>query len=309
MTKFDSSLLSIMVLTFIHLSLLSGTSSKPEVSRYVHEPESRKKGRNGAPMPHVGYVAMSRAQTHMRNIEKKFNHITLLHPLKPEDFEIPEIRRQRIFGEYERLRNLEMTPQATEDASLRDIQMCNEAQGSIQTVHNTRKSGLGIKVIVPIFNFTGNEEKLFKKTIRRGLLDTDVVANSFGIPITRAEIRGLAGKKWLNDDTINYIFSIWNERATLNDFRNFFVCTFFMDRLQGSGTYDFGNVRNYFQQGEDIKDNSILYIPVNISNTHWTLLVVDMMNKSLKYYDGLRGKIISTSRIISQYFSVYMMVS
>lgn len=172
--------------------------------------------------------------------------------------------------------------------------------GTKETFHNSRKIG-SLKaaqitrghdrrnVSVPLFNFSNTEEKLFRNAVRNGLPENDEVAHCYGYSLTRKQIRGLASKEWLNDDIINFTFSIWNEIATLNDTRNLFVCTFFMDQLQGNGIYGFSNVRSWFHNGEDIKDNSILFIPININNTHWTLLVINMEEKSLKYYDGLRG--------------------
>lgn len=78
------------------------------------------------PATHVGYVAMSRAKTHAPDVKEDFENITLLHPLKPEDFEIPETRRQRILGEYERLRNMDGLPQPAMLISMDDSDMVEE---------------------------------------------------------------------------------------------------------------------------------------------------------------------------------------
>jgi Ulp1 family protease len=142
-------------------------------------------------------------------------------------------------------------------------------------------------------NFSDTEEDLIIKTLQRGgQEEDDVLADFYGNSVTRAQIRCLDGKNWLNSTVIDYIFNIWNERSLIVDSKHVFIPTYFMNRLRDGGRYNFSNVRNWFNKGRDINDDSIMYIPVNINNKRWTLLVIDMHKKSLKYYDGLRGKLI-----------------
>lgn len=241
------------------------------------------------PLPHIGYVAISRAKTDEPDDETGFESIILAHPLLPSDFMIPEIRKQLINGEYERLRNLEetaaMNPNEDLEIKFNSINTVRvgfsvpNMRGDKRRTHNT----------TPFIVFTETEEALIRNAYRRGRND-QIVANNYGIPIPKTTLRCLAKQNWIEDDIINYIFSIWNERATLEDSRNLFVCTFFMDRLRGDGSYNFDNVRNFFNDGLDVKEDSVIYIPVNVKNMHWTLLVVNMLDKTIKYYDGLRGK-------------------
>ena len=233
------------------------------------------KGSRG-PQTHVTYVAVSRAKTDEPNDETGYESIVLMHPLSPADFAIPEVRKQLIHGEYKRLR-------ALEEASLE-----TPLEGPIASPFNDDTNG-GVSRQQPksMFTYSDIEETIIRNSFRK-VNDEVIVADKYGIPINRASLRCLERQTWINDDIINYMFSIWNERATEVESRHFFVSTFFMDRLQRNN-YSFTDVREWFNGGADIKNDAILYIPVNIGNTHWTLLVINMLEKSIKYYDGLRG--------------------
>lgn len=233
------------------------------------------------PQPHVGYVGMSRAKTNERDSDTGFANISLTHPLRPGDFELPEIRRQTILREYDRLRRLEESPLLSTHTNPqpRDI-----GDGVYNTRANQRH-----KTSSPIISFSEDEDNYIRRTLRSSQRDEEEIVNNYGIAFTRGELRGLIKKHWITDDTINYIFSIWNDLSMINGSRHVFVSTFFMDRLHNDGDYSFSNVYKWFNEGEDIKNDSVLYIPVNIKNMHWTLIVIDMQAKTLKYYDGLRG--------------------
>jgi Ulp1 protease family, C-terminal catalytic domain len=255
--------------TFIRFILLPYSDTKEE------EPDSKTPPQKAvkSPQPHVTYVGVSRAKTEEPNSETGFESLILMHPLVPEDFAIPEIRKQLIHGEYKRLRALEeAAPLQTSEGPLVSA-----------FINDSTRKGKS----PPLFSHTDSEEAVIRRSFRK-CDDEDIVAENFGIPINRAMLRCLDERAWIEDRIINYIFSIWNQRATDNNSRHLFVCTFFMDRLQ-KDNYTFADVRDWFNLGVDIKDDSILYIPVNIGNTHWTLLVINMLDKTIKYYDGLRG--------------------
>jgi Ulp1 family protease len=159
-------------------------------------------------------------------------------------------------------------------------------------MENERLRNLESQRSAAFMSFSDTEEDLVLKVLQRGQDEDDVLAHFYGNTVTRAQIRCLEGKNWLTSTVIDYIFSVWNERSNIVDSKHVFICTYFMDRLRDGGRYNFSNVRDWFNKGRDIEDDSIMYIPVNIYNRRWTLLVIDMRRKSLKYYDGLRGKLI-----------------
>ena len=36
-------------------------------------------------------------------------------------------------------------------------------------------------------------------------------------------------------------------------------------------------------------DKDLIFMPINITNTHWTLVAMDMVAKTISYYDSMRG--------------------
>jgi Ulp1 protease family, C-terminal catalytic domain len=247
---------------------------------------------------------MSRAKSHKPNPKTGYENIILTHPLRMSDFALPEVRKQLIKMEYERLRNLESQSGPTINipkhanevhmgryvptSSTHNTRSSHKVQQNLPLLANTNK----VQRRAAFISFSDTEEDLIFNVLRRGQDEDDVLADFYGNSMTRAQIRCLEGKNWLNSTVIDYIFNIWNERSNIVDSKHVFISTYFMDRLRDGGRYNFSNVRDWFNKGRDIKDDSIMYIPVNISNTHWTLLVIDMRRKSLKYYDGLRGKLL-----------------
>jgi len=69
-----------------------------------------------------------------------------------------------------------------------------------------------------------------------------------------------------------------------------FFNSYFMERLLLTNKkYCYEEVHRWSKK-LDIFKKSMLYFPINISNTHWTLLIVFMQMKQIHYYDSKRGK-------------------
>ena len=52
--------------------------------------------------------------------------------------------------------------------------------------------------------------------------------------------------------------------------------------------YDYNDVRRW-TKNIDIFEYDKIFIPINISNGHWTLAVISMQLLEIKYYDSLNG--------------------
>ena len=244
------------------------------ISEKVDPPPRKEK----SPQPHIAYVAVGRAQSDKPDPETGYENIVLTHPLLPADFEIPERRKQVINQEYERLRRLEDAAMGDTDMeALVDDNNNNIGEDLVQGESSDLQSSLRNMNVAPLYTYSNMEEAIIRNAFRRDRDEQQILANTHGIPISRATLRCLDKNNWVEDDIIGYIFSIWNARATHNGSRNLFVGTFFMDMLQANNSYNFLNVRGCFNDGIDIIDDTIMYIPVNIRNTHWTLLVIDML--------------------------------
>ena len=56
----------------------------------------------------------------------------------------------------------------------------------------------------------------------------------------------------------------------------------------GSRQYDYPGVRRWTRKF-DVFAKRRVYMPVNINNTHWTLLMVDIEKRYITFYDSMNG--------------------
>lgn len=96
----------------------------------------------------------------------------------------------------------------------------------------------------------------------------------------------LLNGRWLNDNIINYYISILEEKNELKDIKIF--NTYFINKLIQNGKYNYMNVRRWSRKIDIFKKDKIL-IPINQNNVHWTLILIDMIDKIIYYIDSLGG--------------------
>ncbi|KAK6588860.1 ULP1 like chllamydin domain containing protease [Cryptosporidium xiaoi] len=114
------------------------------------------------------------------------------------------------------------------------------------------------------------------------------------------DIKCLKPQRWLNDEVINFYFSLLQER---NDRANscgskpkiWFWNTFFYSRLtanqNGNSGYCYSNVSRWTTRKKiDIFNYNLVIIPINTNNVHWTLGVVNFDEDYIMYLDSLGGK-------------------
>ena len=58
--------------------------------------------------------------------------------------------------------------------------------------------------------------------------------------------------------------------------------------IGGSGKYDYPGVRRWSKKF-DVFSLKCIYFPINIDNTHWTMLVLNIEKKSIQFYDSMNG--------------------
>ena len=97
----------------------------------------------------------------------------------------------------------------------------------------------------------------------------------------------LKGETWMNDEVINLYFRLIDERSRNHDeFRKVFShSSLFWAKITESG-YNYGNVARWSKQ-IDIFDFDLLFIPINLSNSHWILGFVDLKNQLIGAWDSL----------------------
>jgi hypothetical protein len=122
--------------------------------------------------------------------------------------------------------------------------------------------------------------------------------------VQRSSMWTLRPKMWLVEEVINYYFknclTIRDEKICARDkgrrrshfFNSFFVQNMFdemNDDLKLRGRYNYKMVKRWSKKvpGKDIFNLKYIFFPINLDNTHWTLAVIFMEDKQIRYYDSL----------------------
>lgn len=103
--------------------------------------------------------------------------------------------------------------------------------------------------------------------------------------VTVADIKSLKSSKWLNDQVINSYFDLIFERAKANEGKYpsvFRFSTFFYNQFLTGG------YKSVERWGKNIFKYDLVLIPVN-PGQHWTLVVVNMKERTVQLYDSLQG--------------------
>ena len=134
--------------------------------------------------------------------------------------------------------------------------------------------------------------------------DNDVLFTYKVRSLTRGSIQRLQSRKeWLNDEILNYYFTLLKKRNDLfNDSSNSidhkctFFSTWFYERLMGrtdgrlSG-YNYENVKNYTSRhvdGKSLFNSKMVFIPINVGSQHWICGTVDIGKKQVRIYDSFK---------------------
>ena len=117
-----------------------------------------------------------------------------------------------------------------------------------------------------------------------------ILIDKFHIDMTVAKISCLKPGTWLNDEVINFYSSmLMQDLAQSTKSREIYIfSTFFMSKLNQSGEYRFDLVARWTKK-IDIFGLKKVFIPINITNQHWTLVFIDLTVKTIGYYDAMRG--------------------
>lgn len=131
------------------------------------------------------------------------------------------------------------------------------------------------------------------------------------VPIKGVDFVRLKPNEWLNDEIVNGFMGLILERAkrwekalgempegdprrestvprvqVQNSF--FYGRLFELDRATGKRKYNYASVRRWTKR-YDVFSYDYMFVPINQSNTHWTLAVVNFRDKRIEYYDSMAG--------------------
>jgi len=126
-------------------------------------------------------------------------------------------------------------------------------------------------------------------------MDSDIkMRESSGkIQMTVEKFRCLMPKKWLNSEVINFYMDLLQDKDTKIFCMNFkkktshFFNTFFMSKLlPEKNKYNFEDVKRWTKYFKVFEQDKI-FIPININNNHWFLVVIYIEQKQIIYYDSI----------------------
>jgi Ulp1 family protease len=124
----------------------------------------------------------------------------------------------------------------------------------------------------------------------------DVLIDKFNIDMTYSKFSCLRPAAWLNDEVINFYMSMLQEYDSQKHEKDpklypltcHYFNSFFYSKLLENGSYNYSNVKRWTKKF-DILSKDKIFIPVNLSNTHWTMCIIYMKKKEIHYYDSMSG--------------------
>ena len=128
----------------------------------------------------------------------------------------------------------------------------------------------------------------------------EVLASSDTDSVQRQSLHRLQDGQWINDETIHYFYQMLANRdkelcdTEPNRKRSHFFKSFFLTKLYDEGAsneYRYNNVKRWSKRvpGKDIFKLKNIFFPCNVSNMHWTCVVVYMEEKRIQFYDSMGG--------------------
>lgn len=114
----------------------------------------------------------------------------------------------------------------------------------------------------------------------------EVLAEGFGLRITRKDIHTLAGLNWLNDEVINFYMNLLIARGTASNKypKVHAMNTFFYPKLLSGGH---SSLRRWTRK-VDIFAQDLVVVPIHL-DIHWCMSIIDFRDKSILYYDSMGG--------------------
>ena len=133
----------------------------------------------------------------------------------------------------------------------------------------------------------------------------DVLGTAFNIPVTQAKFSCLRDGSWINDEVINLMMMILGAKYFSGARPSkLFTSFFFFNLAERDRGYNYFAVRRWtkYPHGDEFPCKQVgttrwlniflfdkVYIPINVSNMHWFLCVLDMRKKIVRFIDNLEG--------------------
>jgi Ulp1 family protease len=175
--------------------------------------------------------------------------------------------------------------EAEAEAIRRDIAVLDAVLGPIPL------SVLKLKPRPPHMRLSDEERRSAESTLCKS--GTTLVASRNNIEVSLDKLQCLQDKQWLNDEVINFYFDLLNEYSSRNvkGPKTYLWNSFFWLKLSDDGKgYNYKSVQRWTTRRKvDLFAFDRFIVPMNIGRNHWALGLVDLKNKSIKYFDSLAG--------------------
>ena len=150
---------------------------------------------------------------------------------------------------------------------------------------NTYQSVTKMKLLKPI---TMSQNEALTSMQHMNIMGTEVVRRINNDTVLWQSLKTLDNGMWLNDEIINYFFCLMNEHSVGVNNKCHFVSTSFYTKLMEGNTYNYNNIKSWVRRwtAGSIFSQHHIYIPVNINNQHWVLVVINFQHKKIQYYDS-----------------------
>lgn len=113
----------------------------------------------------------------------------------------------------------------------------------------------------------------------------EVLVKKYGLNITRKDICTLYGLNWLNDEVINFYMNMIMDRGNGEKYpKAHCFNTFFYPKILKDGPE---SVRRWTRRSNtDIFEKDLIIVPIHLG-VHWCMAIIDMRDRSIRYYDSM----------------------
>ncbi|ANB13591.1 SUMO protease ULP1 [Sugiyamaella lignohabitans] len=117
----------------------------------------------------------------------------------------------------------------------------------------------------------------------------NIIGTAFRVDLQVQDVRSLADASWLNDNVIDFYLAMATEKANKNsDLTSFAFSTHFFSKLEGPQGYKAVS-RWAKRKNIDVTKLDFVFVPINLSNVHWCLAVINNREKKFEFYDSMGG--------------------
>ncbi|XP_023606271.1 LOW QUALITY PROTEIN: sentrin-specific protease 2 [Myotis lucifugus] len=147
-----------------------------------------------------------------------------------------------------------------------------------------------------LLELTEDMEKEISNALGHGPQD-EILSSAFKLRITRGDIQTLRNFHWLNDEVINFYMNLLVERNKKQGYPVLHAfSTFFYPKLKSGG---YQAVKRW-TKGVNLFEQELILVPIH-RKVHWSLVVIDLRKRCLKYLDSMGQKGNRICEILLQY--------